>query len=150
MRALLIKMAIVIGAPAALAACATSSVSTDSRMAESIIASQVSVAADAQREYAAIIAEDARISYQKNEEMNTDVIDVDYIGKPLPLLQGFSTRYGYNFIEIGKRRDLRIINVRMKSTNPEEVMRSIAHQINYAGDIVLDKNTRVIRLVYKN
>ena len=53
-------------------------------------------------------------------------------------------------MEIGKKRDLRIINVRMKSTNPEEVMRSIAHQIEYAGDVVLDKNTRVIRLVYKN
>ena len=150
MRSLLNKFAIVVAAPMVLAACATTRVTSDSRMAESIIASQVTVAADAQREYAAIIAEDARISYQKNEEMNTDVIDVDYIGKPLPLLQGFSTRYGYNFIEIGKRRDLRIINVRMKSTTPEEVMRSVAHQINYAGDVVLDKNTRVIRLIYKN
>ena len=65
-------------------------------------------------------------------------------------MRGFSNRYGYNFVEIGKKRDLRIINVRMKSTNPEEVMRSIAHQIEYAGDVVLDKNTRVIRLVYKN
>ena len=42
------------------------------------------------------------------------------------------------------------MNVRIKSINPEEVMRSIAHQIDYAGDLVLDKNTRVIRLVYKN
>ena len=124
--------------------------SSDSKMAESIIANQVSVATDAQRSYAALLAEDARISYQKNEELNSDVIDVDYIGKPLPLLRGFSNRYGYNFVEIGKKRDLRIINVRMKSTNPEEVMRSIAHQIEYAGDVVLDKNTRVIRLVYKN
>lgn len=55
MRSLLIKFAIVIGAPAVLSACASTSVSSDSRMAESIIASQVSVAADAQREYAAIM-----------------------------------------------------------------------------------------------
>ena len=66
MRSLLNKFAIVVAAPMVLAACATTSVSSDSRMAESIIASQVTVAADAQREYAAIIAEDARISYQKN------------------------------------------------------------------------------------
>lgn len=147
---LFLKLVLAGTASVAFSACSTTNVSTDAKMAESIIATQVAVAADAQRDYSAILAEDARISYQKNEELNYDVIDVDYIGKPLPLLQGFSTRYGYNFVEIGKRRDLRIINVRMKSTTPEEVMRSVAHQINYAGDVVLDKNTRVIRLVYKN
>ena len=146
-----IKVPMLALALTSLFGCASNNgLSSDSKMAESIIANQVSVAADAQRSYAALLAEDARISYQKNEELNVDVIDVDYIGKPLPLLRGFASRYGYNFVEIGKKRDLRIVNVRMKSTNPEEVMRSIAHQIDYAGDLVLDKNTRVIRLVYKN
>lgn len=140
-------------AAAALSGCATSPVPTTKdteAFASRLLAEKVAVAADAQREYAALVNEDRLALSRKQAAMETDEVDVDYIGKPQELLQTFAYRYGYRYIESGKRVDLRTINVRVQKAPPIEVLRNIGHQVDAAADVVLDKNDKTLRLIYKN
>jgi prokaryotic membrane lipoprotein lipid attachment site len=132
-----------------LAACSSSRTSSDVSLAESVIAQKISVAAAAQQDYLAILNEDSRLKTVRRDDFDNELIDVDYIGKPLPMLNAMANRYGYSLIEIGKRRDLRIINIRMKSVAPIEMLRNVSNQINYAADIILDKNSGTLRVIYK-
>ena len=129
--------------------CSALPLSSDSSLAESVIAQKVSIAAEAQRDYLALLQEDSRIQRIRNEDFNNELVDVDYIGKPLPILSSMGNRYGFNLVEIGKRKELRIINIRMKNVSPVEVLRSIAQQIDYSANVILDKNSNTIRIVYK-
>lgn len=137
----------------ALSGCATSPVPTTTdteAFASRLIADKVAVAADAQREYVALVNEDKAVVSRKQGALDTDEVDVDYIGKPQELLQTFAYRYGYRYIESGKRVDLRTINVRVQKTPPLEVLRNIGHQIDAAADVEVDKNAKTVRLIYKN
>ncbi len=140
-------------ASAALAGCATSPAPTTKdteAFASRLIADKVAVAADAQREYVALAKEDKLVLYRKQAALESDEVDVDYIGKPQELLQTFAYRYGYRYIESGKRVDLRTINVRVQQTPPVEVLRNIGYQLEPEAEVVLDKNTKTLRLIYKN
>lgn len=143
------KMIFPILAVTLLAACSSSRTSSDVSLAESVIAQKISVAAAAQQDYLAILNEDSRLKSVRRDDFDNELIDVDYIGKPLPMLNAMANRYGYSLIEIGKRRDLRIINIRMKSVAPIEMLRNVSNQINYAADIILDKNSGTLRVIYK-
>lgn len=143
------KMIFPILAVTLLAACSSSRTSSDVSLAESVIAQKISVAAAAQQDYLAILNEDSRLKTVRRDDFDNELIDVDYIGKPLPMLNAMANRYGYSLIEIGKRRDLRIINIRMKSVAPIEMLRNVSNQINYAADIILDKNSGTLRVIYK-
>jgi lipoprotein len=143
------KMIFPILAVTLLAACSSSRTSSDVSLAEAVIAQKISVAAAAQQDYLAILNEDSRIKNVRRDDFDNELIDVDYIGKPLPMLNAMANRYGYSLIEIGKRRDLRIINIRMKSVAPIEMLRNVSNQINYAADIILDKNSGTLRIIYK-
>lgn len=143
------KMIFPILAVTLLAACSSSRTSSDVSLAEAVIAQKISVAAAAQQDYLAILNEDSRIKTVLRDDFDNELIDVDYIGKPLPMLNAMANRYGYSLIEIGKRRDLRIINIRMKSVAPIEMLRNVSNQINYAADIILDKNSGTLRIIYK-
>lgn len=143
------KMIFPILAVTLLAACSSSRTSSDVSLAEAVIAQKISVAAAAQQDYLAILNEDSRIKNVHRDDFDNELIDVDYIGKPLPMLNAMANRYGYSLIEIGKRRDLRIINIRMKSVAPIEMLRNVSNQINYAADIILDKNSGTLRIIYK-
>lgn len=115
-----------------------------------LIAEKVSVAADAQRDFVAMVAEDQDMTFRKQAALDTDAIDVDFIGAPQELLQTMAHRYGYRYIESGKRSDLRTINVRVLRASPVEVLRNIGHQVDAGAEVVLDVNEKVLRLVYKN
>lgn len=143
------KMIFPILAVTLLAACSSSRTFSDVSLAEAVIAQKISVAAAAQQDYLAILNEDSRIKNVRRDDFDNELIDVDYIGKPLPMLNAMANRYGYSLIEIGKRRDLRIINIRMKSVAPIEMLRNVSNQINYAADIILDKNSGTLRIIYK-
>lgn len=143
------KMIFPILAVTLLAACSSSRTSSDVSLAEAVIAQKISVAAAAQQDYLAILNEDSRLKNVRRDDFDNELIDVDYIGKPLPMLNAMANRYGYSLIEIGKRRDLRIINIRMKSVAPIEMLRNVSNQINYAADIILDKNSGTLRVIYK-
>ena len=118
--------------------------------ADRLIAEKIAVAADAQREFVALVNEDKAMMAQKQKSLETDEVDVDYLGKPQELLQVFAHRYGYRFVESGKYRTLRNINVRMTKTPPLEVLRNVGYQINSAANVILDKNAHVLRLEYRD
>jgi defect-in-organelle-trafficking protein DotD len=140
-------------AAAALVGCATSPVPTGKdteAFASRLIADKVAAAADAQREYIALGNEYKSVLFRKQAAIETDEVDVDYIGKPQELLQTFAYRYGYRYIESGKRIDLNTINVRMQKAPPIEVLRNISVQLSAVANIVLDKDAKTLRLIYKN
>src|SRR5581483_10310486 len=115
-----------------------------------LLADEVAVASDAQRDYAQVLAENGRVLSKKQAAIETDQVDVDYIGKPQEILQSIAYRYGYNYVETGRRSDLRIINVRLSKAAPVEVLRSVGYQISYGAEVVLDKKSKAVRLIYKN
>lgn len=117
--------------------------------ASKVIADKVGMAADAQRDYAALVNEDKAAMLKKQAALDVDLIDVDYIGKPQELLQTLAHRYGYKYVESGKRIDLRTVNIRVRRTSPVEVMKNVGYQIDAVADVVLEKNAKVLRLNYK-
>jgi len=117
--------------------------------AATLLAEKAAVAADAQKNYVALVAEDKSITLQKQNSIETDEVDIDYIGTPQDLLQTFAYRYGYRYIESGSRQRLKNINLRLSKSSPIEVLRNVGNQITSGGDIVLDKNGKLLRLIYK-
>ena len=89
----------------------------------------------------------ARAIYQ--EMLEHDQINVDYIGMPQELLQTIAYRYGYRYVEVGQRTQLRAINLKVVDMSPTDVLRSIGQQIDRQADVVLSYPTRTIRLTYK-
>lgn len=118
--------------------------------ASHLIAEKVAVASHAQREFAQMQAEHRAEIAVRQYRLDSDVIDVDYIGSPQELLQTMANRYGYTYVEIGRHTALKPVNVRFASTSPIELLRSVGHQVHASADVVLDKGERTIRLIYKN
>ncbi|WP_447576535.1 DotD/TraH family lipoprotein, partial [Acinetobacter baumannii] len=58
-------------------------------------------------------------------------------------------RYGYRYVEVGQRVQLRTINVKVEGASPTDVLRTIGQQIDRQADVVLSLPTRTIRLTYK-
>lgn len=121
-----------------------------SQYISNVMADDVTQAVQAQQAFEEVLAENARTLSLKQKAIDTDQVDIDYIGTPQELLQTMAYRYGYRYVETGKREDLRVINVRVKKTSPVNVLRSIAYQIAYGAKVVLDKRTKELRLVYLN
>ncbi len=136
-----------------LAGCATTSSHdqdvTHEVYANRLLADKMAVAADAQRDYAALVAEGQARVERKQEMLQLDLIDVDYIGMPQELLQTIAYRYGYRYVEVGHRAQLRAINVKVKNVSPTDVLRTIGQQIDRQADVVLSLPSRTIRLTYK-
>lgn len=135
-----------------LAGCAFTPASdpvTDDVYANRLMAEKMAIAADAQREHAALVAEGQSRVSRKQEMMQLDLINVDFIGMPQELLQTIAYRYGYRFIEVGPRQQLRSINVKVEQTSPVEVLRTIGLQVDRNADVVLSVPSRTIRLQYK-
>jgi len=117
--------------------------------ANRLMADKMAVAADAQRDYAALVAEGKARVERKQEMLQQDLINVDYIGMPQELLQTIAYRYGYRYVEVGQRVQLRTINVKVEGASPTDVLRTIGQQIDRQADVVLSLPTRTIRLTYK-
>jgi defect-in-organelle-trafficking protein DotD len=108
------------------------------------------VAAKAWRDYAALGSDDPGTREQRQALLSRDVVEVNYIGKPQALLQTFANRYGYRYVEVGKRIDLATVNVYVRNQTPIDVLRSVGQQIDQGADVDLDRDTKEVRLVYKN
>ena len=120
------------------------------RLPIGLIAEKVAVASDAQRDYAALLAERQSALMRKQLTLETDQVDVDYVGKPQELLRTFAARYGYRYVESGKRTTLRTINIRVEKLSPLEVLRNIGYQTDVTADIMLDQKDKILRLIYKS
>lgn len=118
--------------------------------AKKLISEKVAIAAGAQRDYAALLAEDYSTIQRRQASFSADTVDIDYIGSPKELVQTVAARYGYAFRETGKPIDLRPVNIRMKGVTPEEILRNVGNQIDSGGDVVLDKGVKAITIQYKN
>ncbi|CND60404.1 DotD/TraH family lipoprotein [Yersinia enterocolitica] len=123
--------------------------SETSEFADRMIADKVAIAANAQRDYTALLNNDKAVLGRKQASLGSDYVDIDYIGVPQELLQTFSYRYGYRYIEVGKRRSLKNINIKVKNMSPQEVLRNIGYQIDKGADVTLDQKQKTIRLSYK-
>lgn len=122
---------------------------TEEVYANRLMAEKMAIAADAQREHAALVAEGQSRIERKQEMLELDLISIDYIGMPQELLQTIAYRYGYRFVEIGRRQQLRSINIKVEQTSPVDVLRTIGQQVDRNANVVLSLTTRTIRLEYK-
>lgn len=137
-----------------LAACATkptpAQLAAESEaQARQIIVGKVDAAVQAQRELAEATQEGQQMMLRKQATLTADEVDIDYIGKPQPLLESLAHRYGYKYIETGKRLELKTINLRVVKRPVLEVLRDIGYQIDHGADLVLDKDAKIVRVVYK-
>ncbi|WP_460199014.1 DotD/TraH family lipoprotein (plasmid) [Xanthomonas campestris pv. passiflorae] len=126
----------------------TKATTADSVQASRLIAEKVAVAADAQRQYVDLVRDDKVVLARRQAAIDTDAVDVDFIGKPQELFQTMAFRYGYQYVESGRRSELRTINVRVTRTAPIEVLRNVGYQLGTAADVELDKNSKTLRLIY--
>lgn len=117
--------------------------------ASRVIAEKVSVAASAHQRYVALVAEDQSRLASKQATLESDFIDVDYIGKPQDLVQAIASRYGYRYYEEGRTSLLRVINIRVTKAMPIEVLQNVGRQIDAGADVELDKTSKTIKLIYK-
>lgn len=133
-----------------LLGCATPPAPMDEDFASKLIAEKAAIAAGAQRDYAALLAEDYSTVQKRQAAFDTDTIDVDYIGNPRELVQSLASRYGMAFNETGRPAELRPINIRMKAVTPDSVLRNIGNQMHLAADIVLNRPGKSLTIEYKN
>jgi defect-in-organelle-trafficking protein DotD len=138
----------------AFAGCATkpavTGISPDSEaFARQVIVDKVDAAVQAQRELAAATVEGKEMTLRKQSTLDQDEVDIDYVGMPQPLLESIAYRYGYKYIETGKRIELNVVNLRVQHKKVLEVIRDISYQIDGVADVVLDKDAKIVRLVYK-
>lgn len=83
---------------------------------------------------------------QRNFE--EDKIMLDYIGKPDAVLSSLAIRYGYRFLQVGVRQHLPTINFTQYWTTPAQAVVDIDAQIGDAAQLSLDKNQKIITLIY--
>lgn len=132
-----------------LSACGTTGQPREEDFASKLISEKAAIAAGAQRDYAALLAEDYSTVLKRQAAFDSDTIDVDYIGNPKELVQSVASRYGMAFNEMGKPVELRPINIRMKGVTPDNLLRNIGNQINAGADVVLNKQTKSVTIEYK-
>lgn len=117
--------------------------------ARRIITEKVDEAVAAQRELAAATQEGQAALVRKQAALTVDEVDVDYIGRPQPLLEAIAYRYGYRYIESGKRSELATVNLRVRKERVPELLQDVARQIADGAELVVDHDAKVLRLLYK-
>lgn len=134
----------------ALTGCATQPVSQEEDFASKLISEKAAIAAGAQRDYAALLAEDQSTVQRRQAAFDTDTIDIDYIGSPRELVQSLASRYGMAYNETGRPAELRPINIRMKAVTPDSVLRNIGNQMHAGADLILNRPGKSLTIEYKN
>lgn len=136
-----------------VSACASrppSPMTTDTEArARQIITEKVDQAVQAQRDLAAATQEGQTSLARKQAALSVDEVDVDYIGLPQPLLEAIAVRYGYRYVESGKRAELATVNLRVRKARVPEVLQDVARQVADGAEVVIDENAKVLRLLYK-
>jgi hypothetical protein len=119
--------------------------------AEAMMIQKSSEAVEAQQQYAMIVAENRAQKNQKQNLFDSEDIDIiGFIGKPNILLKAMASRYGYEFNEVGTSKGLPTITIDVKKQAPIEVLKMISYQVDKVADVVLDKDAKVLRLVYRS
>lgn len=82
--------------------------------------------------------------------IETDKVMVDYIGKPQPVISSIAIEYGYRFVEMGVRKDLPTVNFTNVYQTPEVILNNLAAKIAPMASIAINKQDKIITLVYSN
>lgn len=82
--------------------------------------------------------------------IETDQVLVDYIGKPQPLISSIAIQYGYRFVENGVRTDLPTVNFTNLYQTPEATLIDLSAKIMPMASIAINKQDKIITLVYSN
>lgn len=117
---------------------------------QAVIIQKASEATEAQNAYVTLVAEQQKSKEEQQIAFDTESIEIqDFIGKPQTLLKALAQRYGYEYKEIGQPRNLPTLNLDLKNDMPIDVLTQVSYQINQMADIIVDKDQKAIRLVYK-
>ncbi|WP_323127859.1 DotD/TraH family lipoprotein [Acinetobacter pittii] len=84
---------------------------------------------------------------KKQGSINHDLLNIDYIGDPIPLIKSISRQYGYRFVEAGPTHELPIVNFNKKRLTGVEALRDVSAYLNTAS-ITLDHQNKSILLTY--
>jgi hypothetical protein len=117
---------------------------------EAMLIQKSSEATEAQKAYVMIVAEQQQAKEEKQAAFDTEYIEVqNFIGKPNSLLKALAHRYGYEYREEGFAKNLPTLNLDIKNDPPIEVLKQISYQINSVADMIVDKDQKIIRLIYR-
>jgi len=118
---------------------------------DAMLIQKSSEAVQAQQQYTMIIAENRADKNQKQNQFETEEIDIiGFIGKPNVLLKALANRYGYEYNEVGNKNNLPTITIDVKKQTPLEVFKMISYQVDKVADLVLDKDAKVVRLIFRD
>lgn len=92
-------------------------------------------------------AKQMQSAQNKQGSINHDLLKIDYIGDPIPLIKSISSQYGYRFVESGPTHELPIVNFNKKSVTGVEALRDISAYLSTAS-ITLDHQNKSILLTY--
>lgn len=120
--------------------------------ARRVILERVDAAVTAQRDLASAQSEAKASASRRQAALESDEVDIDYQGRVQPLLEALAVRYGYKFVEAGRRggQELPMVNIRCTKKGVIPVLEDLGLQIDKGAQIVLDKDIKAVRLVYKS
>ncbi len=130
--------------------------SLDSNSAEFIDAlfiQKSSEAVDAQQKYTVLISDTYAQKSKKQSQFSTEEIDITgFIGKPNTLIKSIAERYGYDYAEAGLSNANRMptITADIKKHTAEQALKVISYQIDKVATLIIDKDNKVVRLIFKN
>lgn len=84
----------------------------------------------------------------RQRSFTEDRVFVDYIGKPQSLLSSVAIRYGYRYLAYGGERDLPTVNFTQYYATPENIIVNLDAQLGESASIAVNKNEKVITLIY--
>lgn len=84
----------------------------------------------------------------RQRSFENDKVVVDYIGKPQNLLSSIAIRYGYRYLAYGAEGDLPTVNFTQYYATPESIIINVDAQLGESGSIAVDKQQKIITLIY--
>lgn len=116
----------------------------------SIISQESQEALNAQKRLVAFREADNQRLALNARMIETDQVVVDWIGKPQPLISSIAIQYGYRFVENGVRTELPTVNFTNVYQTPEATLIDLSAKIMPMASIAINKQDKIITLVYSN
>lgn len=116
----------------------------------SIISQESQEALNAQKRLVAFRDADNKRLALNARMIETDEVVVDWIGKPQPLISSIAIQYGYRFVENGVRTELPTVNFTNVYQTPEATLIDLSAKIMPMASIAINKQDKIITLVYSN
>lgn len=86
----------------------------------------------------------------QNGNPETDLISVDYVGKPNPLIASIAIKYGYRFLEYGNPNELPTMNFTNFVTTPLGAVKLVDSRLGDSARIAINQQEKTIVMIYKD